>query len=57
MQPNRLIDGEQLMKALRPERANTQPQIDFREGSNGNGHGKAILNSIAVENPMQDSAS
>ena len=37
------------MKSILPRSANAQPKINLREGSNRNGHGKTIVNSIAGE--------
>jgi hypothetical protein len=38
MESNRLIHRAQLVKAIRPQRANAQPEIDFGEGADGDAH-------------------
>jgi hypothetical protein len=41
--PNRLKDGQKLMKAIRAESTNTQSKINFREGSDQYSHGSKIV--------------
>ena len=43
MQSDGLVDRQQFMKSVRPRRADTQPQIDFGEGSDGDRHGSMIV--------------
>jgi hypothetical protein len=39
VQSNGLIDGTQIVKAVWPQPANAKAQVDFGEGSDGDGHG------------------
>ena len=41
VQSNGLIHGEQIMKAVRPRRADAQAEVDFGEGADGD-HGVMI---------------
>jgi hypothetical protein len=38
MQRNGLVHSSQLVKSIRPQRANAQAKIDFREGWNRHSH-------------------
>ena len=43
MQSNRLIDGAQIVKPIRPRRADAKAEVDLGEGSDGDSHGVLIL--------------
>jgi hypothetical protein len=70
MQSNRLIHRKQLMKPVLPERTNAQTEINLRERSDSDSHGRTIVNSIVdfdcfslfprarpSQTPLQDSVS
>jgi hypothetical protein len=48
MQRNRLVDSEQVVESIRPGRANAQPEIDLREGSDLYRHGGKIVKSQSL---------
>ena len=45
MQTNRLINREQLVKTVWPRGADTQPEIDLRDGFDLDRHGPMIVKS------------
>ncbi len=48
VQSNRLIHGEQIVKAVRPRRANAQAEVDLGEGADGD-HGVMIVTTEDTE--------
>src|SRR6476660_3029495 len=48
VQVNGLIHGEQIVKAVRPRRANAQAEVDFGEGADGD-HGVMIVTTEDTE--------
>ena len=49
MQSNRLIDRAQIVKAVWPQRADAQAEVDLGEGTDRDGHGVMIVTTEDAE--------